>query len=141
MNHTGTERFTYSEEITQPGLYIIQMASDESVDLRATLYLSNDTFQGSIHYPRIPPVATVLSRQINGKKLQFNNDKIVRQNEINIDKEKIPVAVELWWNPALSTMNQPSFLFEYCVLISTRRHFRDSCLSNVHPNVCFDVCF
>ena len=119
------------------------MSSYDSTDISAKLYLSSI---GTYPYPQIPPVASVLSRQIfpvkkfrKNQNSKFEDSLLLSDEQKNIfEKNNGTASVELWWNPALPTKSQPSFLFEYCLVVSERRHYRDNCLP-YNTNVCFRV--
>ena len=125
----------------------MQLASEDQSDLSAKIYLSS-TPATSDYYPRIPPVASVLSKQIYTKAPTTNDDddeEADDENEIDSLGEtsnkqkgepnrKPKASVELWWNPAPTSETQPAFLLEYCLVISTKQHYRDNCLH--HKNVC-----
>jgi len=109
----------------------VQLASEDSTDLSAKLYLSS---KGAYYYPRIPPVATVMSKQIYPKAVKNSIDEDEDEDdEDDTEKKNKTASVELWWNPALYTEDQPAFLLEYCLVVSERRHYRDNCLH--HKNV------
>lgn len=134
---------------------MVQLSSADSTDLSVKVQLQSSSRQPP--YPKIPPVAAVLSRQIFPPKKTLleiakeddnvdvdDDENEVENNEVDNKKRKrkrkskrqanTTASVELWWNPAIASDAHPTFLLEYCLVISERRHYRDNCL-HFNPNV------
>lgn len=132
---------------------MVQLSSADSTDLSVKVQLQSSSRHQA--YPKIPPVAAVLSRQIFPPKKtlpeivkkeidDFDDDENeVDSNEVEKKQKRkrkskrqanSTASVELWWNPAIASSAHPTFLLEYCLVISERRHYRDNCL-HFNPNV------
>lgn len=102
------------------GLYIIELTPIDDSELSIKLYMST---YGS-PYPKIPPVATILSKQI------FVNDDIDEIEAKQIDGRN--ASVDIWWNPVIDIYEQTEY--DYCLMISVNKHYHDNCM------LCSEVC-